>query len=287
MSRTYPAVYWPTDQASVDPFAEDPWPGEDPQGRAALDAVRTGEIDTLPPRWLARATASVPAPPPERPAGDLLASVIDLVRIAIDYAPAAGHDAPHRVLGPWALDLDPDLPGHQRAWLHAAAALAFTPLSPKRASPAVQYARRSKSNKATAAVRHSVRVVGWAPMSLWEIGLAEGGGHWLVDRVGLDPRQLPDGPVHLGDLGLMAGEVGPGDTLLARVARDAYGWRAVVALGLPGRPSDALVARWLSWVVLERRLRSPTLPRPVVLRRWGWELCRYAHEWAWLRTREP
>ena len=105
----------------------------------------------------------------------------------------------------------------------------------------------------------------------------------LTDRVGLSPRQLPEGPVILEELGLVAGPVGPGDTLLARVAADDRGWRAVVGLGLPGRPSDALVARWVSWVVLERRLSAPTTPLGVALRRWGHELCRYAHEWAWLR----
>ena len=281
--RDYPPVWWPSDALPEDPWSMDPWPSEDPEGRRALDLARSASGSPLASRWVQLAEARTSSSPPEEPRAQRLPTVDELVRVACDLLPQAGNDGPHHALGPWVEQLEPRLPQHHQALLHATAALAFVPISPQRAAPATQQARRSRSVQLSAQVRQGLRAVSWAPMGLWQLGDAWQGGHRLVDRIGLPPQVLPEGPVHLGQLGLVAGPVGPGDTLVARVAVDERGWRVAVGFGIPGRPPQALVDRWVRWVVLERRLRAPSMPRVVALRRWGHELARYAHEWAWLR----
>jgi hypothetical protein len=175
--------------------------------------------------------------------------------------------------------MDPAEPGQRLALVHAVAALAFLPTEPGEKSPFHQWCRRHPLP--TPAERAAVRAVDRAPWSAWAIEAEDGPRLVLHDRLGLPAALCPDGPVDVGTPGLVAGPVGPGDTLLARVARGPDGARAVPALGIPGHPPGSMLRSWALLVLAEARLLDPAADLARALRIRGHVLVRVALEWAW------
>jgi hypothetical protein len=204
----------------------------------------------------------------------------ELLRVATDIAVGAGAEGPDRVLGPWADELDANVPAHRLALRIATAATCFMDSDEDLRTPMEQWSRRSPIPPR--ALRASFRAVEHAPWSIWTLVSQEpggGGGGWrLQDLVGIAPIFVPDAPVRLEGGALV--EPMPGDAVAARMVPTTAGWVAAMAIVVRGSPSRALVKRWRDAELLRRRPRE----LEAMLRSDGHVLARRLCEWHWLRT---
>lgn len=262
---------WPLVSDPRDPFAE-PWPDDDlgyadhvaspvvetrPESayrpaalalQAALDALDRGEDPGRPLDALC-AEAAVPLtvrwdsrPVPLAPFV-LPAEVLALE--ALDTVPDVGQRAPHAILGPWRLVWHPTT--HRRTYVHAIAQWATS--GPGR-SPAQRWTRSKRAPDRE--VRAAARAIWQAPLGVFRALDAGEGRFRLEDRLGLDPRRVPDGPVSL-DLADRA--VSDGDVLLARAVPTKTDWVAWAPLVLPGDPDDDVLATLHRRALVRVRLR--------------------------------
>ena len=203
----------------------------------------------------------------------------ELLRVALDIAPAAGNEAPDRLLGPLSDELDLYDPVHRRAAIVTVAAACFLVPDDEAAeegrSPFEQWVRRSPVPPARD--RSAFRAVAKAPWALWRI--TSTAPLRLADTTGLAPAFCPDGPVNadLADA-LVAPE--PGRALLAKLVPTADGWTVALGLVLPDVPSSALIASWVAEVV-----RHAGTPLEEALASHGHVLVRRAVE-RWWRSAE-
>lgn len=200
---------------------------------------------------------------------DRAPTVAEAVRVATEHAPAAGAEAPDRVLGPWADEAVP------RAVLAiAVAAAAWFPPDVDDEAPWVAWARQEPVPPAVDRARF--RAVANAPWGLWWLD-GVGDRAVLRDAVGLGPRWVVEEPVWVQAVAL----VGPVRAVAARVVRTTAGPVAALAIGLPGLPEDVMARA--DALVAAVRASGPRLSREEVLRRHGHVLVRSVAEWAWLR----
>jgi hypothetical protein len=174
-----------------------------------------------------------------------LPSPEELARVAADYAPGVGGEAPDRMFGPWTDVLDAHHEGSRRALLYAVANACFVVPDDDVRTPFTQWCRRSPSP--SAADRRRFRVV---EHSAWNI--------WPVEAWGGDGASCRLGPSLFGEERVdMRGAV----ALLPGIApRWVLGRRVLVATGpvcvLPiatgSLPPQRILEAWVS----EPRRRS-------------------------------
>lgn len=170
-----------------------------------------------------------PLPPDPRtlPVVDRAPSAASLARVANDISPAAGNDAPDRVLGPWADVLDPRKEPDRKALLVALAASCFVPEDGDKwgRSPFDQWVRRKPHPEM--ATRDRFRAVARAPASAWRLGDGT-----LEPLLPIARGAIPGGPVRIPLLASVNGAGAPDDVVLARVIHTHHGWVAPLALAL-------------------------------------------------------
>ncbi|MFT4628797.1 MAG: hypothetical protein ACI8PZ_007493 [Myxococcota bacterium] len=207
------------------------------------------------------------------------AAEADLVRIAADFSPAVGNDAPDLVLGPWADVMDIRRPPHRRALTAAIALYAVSEVErPLRAATERWRVRRPRFPPEE---RERVLHVQQAPQGVWHVEAGGPTGYRLRDLVGLHPRFVPSEPVTLGSVGAVGSQPLVGSTLTARVLPTPAGWVGVTALQVDGQVPPAAVAAWVRLLTARSRLVGRRDPVEGILARRGHVLARRLHEWAW------
>lgn len=172
----------------------------------------------------------------------------ELLRVAVDIAPAAGNEAPDRFFGPQADELDLYDPARRRAAIVAVAAACFLIPDDEAAedgrSPFEQWVRRSPVPPARE--RSAFRAVARAPWAVWRI--TSTAPLCVADATDLAPAWRPDGPVNadLADA-FVAPEIGR--ALLAKIVPTDRGWTVALGLVLPDVPPAVLVGAWVAEVV--------------------------------------
>lgn len=209
-----------------------------------------------------------------RPPVDAVPSAEDLARVAADHGPGLGNEAPDRVLGPWADELDVRDAAQRRALLHALAHACFLVPDDDPFTPFHYFSRREPA--ATVDVRARLRAVGEAPLLPWR--WASDGDRWRLDAI---VPGVADVEVPAAALGAVPGAAA-GGTLLARVVITAAGPVAVGPIALPGAAPPGAVAVWAARIVDEARRDDPSAVAAAVWRHRGHRLARRAAEWSWL-----
>lgn len=235
---------------------------------------------TPPERWFEEEnTGTASAPGPRRweevwdkrlpEAVDRAPTLAEAVRVAVEAAPAAGNEAPDRVLGPWA-----DGPVSRELLAVAVATAAwFTPDVDDEA-PWGAWARQEP--RPAAVERARFRAVADAPWGLWWLD-GEGERVFLRDTAGLGPRWLPTEAVWVRPVPLC----GPLRAVAARVILTRDGPVAVTPIGFPGLPDD--VRARADRIVEGVASADPHASREEALRRQGHALVRSICEWLWVR----
>jgi hypothetical protein len=207
---------------------------------------------------------------------------LELVRLATDYLPALGQDAPDLIYGPWSDELVAIRPRDRALLVRAMAIAGVETIQGSPFSGAEMWAR----NNITPSVedRARVRMVSDVPLGLWRIDSREGNRTTLTDLLGLDQAYLPHAPILLLECLSVYNCEGP--YLLARVGWTPGGWQAHLPLALPAIPSLELIRAWLHRELLHARLRSRKITLERLLKRRGHVLIRRLHEGLWLRQEE-
>jgi len=209
-------------------------------------------------------------------------SARELARLATDYLPALGQDAPDLLYGPYSDELDAKRP-RQRALLLRSIALAG--IDTIQGSPFSGAELWTRSNITPSVEdRARVRMVSDVPLGLWRIDSIENHHAVLCDLLGLDEAFLPGGPTLVRDCLSVTDCDGP--YLLARVSWTPSGWMAHLPLALPAIPPIELIQSWLQHEALHARLRSRKITLEGLLKRRGHVLIRRLHEWLWLRREQ-
>lgn len=146
---------WPAVGDPADPFVELP---ED-ELSAACDPLRPAVTVRL----------------PELPTFE------EMARVAADYAPGAGNEAPDRVLGPWVDRLSATVPQERRLLLMALAAACFFSPDDDFRTPFQQWSRRSPAP--SVADRSRFRAVAQAGWGCWEVESDPCGSQRVVSTV--------------------------------------------------------------------------------------------------------
>ena len=238
-------------------------------GRVAFDDTTLHTLRLIPPFLL-------PAIPPREPYRPM--SEADIIRIATDYLPSLGQDAPDLVFGPWRDELDARTPRGRELLRRALSIAGVEHIQGSRFSGAEMWARSNITPSVEA--RAQLRMVADAPHGLWEITHHEGDQVALKDLLGLDASYVPSGPVRLRDPLSVSGR--DGSFMLARVAYTPEGWEAHLPLVLPVIPPLAQIQLWLQQEIWHARLQDPKITEERLLRRRGHVLIRRLHEWLWL-----
>lgn len=176
---------------------------------------------------------------------------------ALDNVPDAGQRAPHAVLGPWRLALT--LPADRLTFVHALAQWAVS--GPGR-SPIEVWTRSRSAPPATE--RACLRAIWQAPLGVWRLRSRPDGWH-VDDRVGLDARRVPDGPVTVS----IDKPVQYGSSVLARAMPTVAGWRLWGGLVLPVDVPDRTLGDLLHIGLIRERLRNRRASVEDVLRDGG------------------
>jgi hypothetical protein len=138
--------YWPLLVGGRDPF-QDATPHE-------FELRGPGRTEQVP-------VAAIPSPE-------------ELARVAADYAPGVGGEAPDRILGPWTDMLDAHCEGSRRALLYAVANACFVVPDDDVRTPFTQWCRRTPAP--SAADRRRFRVVEHSAWDIWPVESWGGGG---------------------------------------------------------------------------------------------------------------
>ena len=303
------APRWPTRHDFGDPFADDPVDPElawraaikrDPLGagpRAELEGrVRRFESalgDLLAGRrptddselWALVRALQLDAPfaPDSRGVelADQPATVPDCVRVATNFWPDLGGDAPDWLLGPWADVLR--RPAHEAVFRAALAAAAFVPPSADEKSAATLLHKREPLP--SIAERTRFRVIDRAPVGLWTLTSRVDAGWRIADRLGLALRRVPPGPVTLRDPVSVCGvEPAHGVTMAARLVPTEQGWVACLPFLVPGEPPIEVVRAWLRLERWRAHLERTRVSLEQLLCDRGHVLIRRLHEWAWVQA---
>lgn len=240
------------------------WPASTPpEGWFEDDSSEAFEVVGTPPIWADVWDKRFPE------AVDRAPTIAEAVRVATDQAPAAGGEAPDRMLGPWV-----DEPASRELMAVAVAAAAWFAPDVDDEAPWSGWARQEP--RPSVEERARFRAVADAPWGLWWL---DGGGDRVALRaaVALGDRWLPKGPVWVRRVPL----VGPVIAVAARVIETTEGPVAVTAIGLPGLPDD-LEAR-VGRIVDAVKAVDAHASREEALRRRGHALVRSVCEWAWLQ----
>jgi hypothetical protein len=211
------------------------------------------------------------------------ATAVTLARIATDFSPAGGLDAPDQVLGPWA-DVITAQDSHQRLALRYALAIYAVA---RVEVPMPSTADRWRARKPLPSIDARSRVIQAqrAPQAVWQIDDVDGDYWHLSDLTGLHTRYQPVGPVHVPDWGAVTPvEPGAAATLTARLVDTGAGWQAVAPLLVPGRVPTAVVRAWVQLLTARARLVGRRDRLEPLLAQRGHELARRLHCWAWSRT---
>lgn len=205
----------------------------------------------------------------------------DWVRIATDWEPTLGVDAPEAFLGPFADELDAYVPHHRRLLEACVAASVFAELAGEgrtafelwtTARPNVPLDERDRLRPVERAPWGAFRV-----SDLSDQGLATA---VLTDLLGLAPRFIPKGRVGLdGIIGLWP--LRDGDLVFARVVYDAERWWAPVGFSVPWDIPAETLRGWMALEGASFRLGWRRASQEDLLRRRGHVLIRKAHEWGW------
>lgn len=205
-----------------------------PYDRAALDAAASAASVPLRPDTDRRPVSLAP----------FAFGEAHIARLALDARPDAGQRAADGLLGPRRLALCPQK--DRQTFIFALSQWALS--GPDRS--VIEAWTRSRQAP-DARTRAAVRAIWQAPVGLWRVRRAGGEVH-LEDRVGIDPRRVPVGPVDLR----VDRPVDDGDAILARlVPMEDGSWRAFAGLRLSHRPSDARVRALVHIGLARLRLR--------------------------------
>jgi hypothetical protein len=198
------------------------------------------------------------------------ATVEQLVRIAADWHPAVGNEAPDLVLGPWADVVDGQHPDGRRLLAVALASGGLERADGAFRSAVEQWARQSPSPPQ--AQRDAARAVARAPWSLWRRD-----GAAYVDVVGVSAWGL----VAEVDAAPLPGQAADSGWCVARVVGTHQGAVAPLAIALPGAPPPALVRRAVDEAVWRARVAEPRRDVAESMAACGSVFVRRLLEWAW------
>lgn len=207
------------------------------------------------------------------------------VRVAAEHRPAVGDDGPAALLGPWADELDVRLSHHRLAAAVAMGLLAFPPdpLAAGRKAPVTRWSQQKPRPEPV--LRAEVARIARMPPTLWEVVSKDERGWTLREMIGLHPRRDPGAPVAVSNVGVT--ELLPVKAIFTRVVACPDGPRAVLSLGLPAVPPDALLVRWREEMIAIALEDYPEATLDVALRKAGHHLCLRAFQWRWLSACRP
>ncbi len=161
----------------------------------------------------------------------------EMLRICLDFAPAAGNDAPGRLLGPWADELDPRVPEERTILKWAVAAGCFFAPDDHNRSPHLQWASRQPLPSVD--MRQAFRAIALSPWDLWE----EDGGNW---RSCLFGETLPVAQINKLEPSVFPFGSRRPRFWLARLVPNRTGqWAAILPLGLTAAPPPPTMASWV------------------------------------------
>ncbi|TNE92468.1 MAG: hypothetical protein EP330_02085 [Deltaproteobacteria bacterium] len=213
-----------------------------------------------------------PESPPE------LADASELARIGPNGHPDLGAEAPGRLLGPWE-----DAARHDRPLLRACLAEA-TFIERVRGEMSAWMRFRRRKPVPTVEERARVRPVSQAPIGVWTLTSTVEDGWRVADRVGLTPRWIPHGPVHLqSPVSVHGAEPEHGVTLVGRIVKTEAGWTVPMPFLVHGEPPKWLIDQEVQRILWRQSLVFPRVSRDEALANAGYSLIRRVHEWAWCR----
>lgn len=240
-------------------------------GRALMEALAIVSV-----RWPRRLCPDPPKRAPERVKG------ADLVRMALDMAPAMGEDGPVAVLGPWLQRMRFDVPAHHAAIVAAigTASFAWPPDEPR---PPVR-SWLGPAGTLGGAYRDAVVGLSRTPPLPWRL-VSQDGDRWHVEPLlRVSDWWVPTEAVSLPEVGAVDGPPQEGGLLLARIVPTASGWYAGNALVLPECPAQEVLEGWFTLLALPQLVGTRTLDVEDLLRRGGHLLVGWAHRWWWTQA---
>jgi hypothetical protein len=206
----------------------------------------------------------------------------ELARLATDFQPALGQDAPDLIYGPFCDEMDANQPPDRALLLRAIALAGMEHIQGSPFSGAEMWARSHITPSVEDRAR--VRMISDVPVSLWRIESQRDAHATLADQLGLRAEFLPDRPVLLADC--MSVTKAQATHLIARVGRTPSGWTAHFPLTLPSIPPLEAINQWLRTELLRARLRVRRITLERLLKRRGHVLIRRLHEYLWLRQEQ-
>lgn len=206
----------------------------------------------------------------------------ELARLATDFLPALGQDAPDLIYGPFSDELDATLPGDRALLLRSIALAGMEQIQGSRFSGAEMWARSHITPSVEARAR--VRMISDAPVGLWRVESREHDHAILTDMLGLRSDFLPKGPVLLD--GALSVTQTAANYVIARVGWTPTGWTAHLPLTVPTIPGPEPINQWLHTELMHARLRVRKITLERLLKRRGHVLIRRIHEALWLNQEE-
>ena len=201
---------WPMNGDPADPFIELP----------EVEAVAPGDLV----RPVTVAQADLP-------------TFEEMARVAADYAPGAGNEAPDRVLGPWVDRLSVSVREERRLLLLALAAACFFAPDDDFRSPFLQWSRRAPAPSMRD--RNRFRAVAQAGFGVWSVESDDLGPRQVVSTLVAASNVQPPQVFPVEHRAVLPGRVPK--FFVGRSVRTNEGWVLALGVGMERTPSSSLI----------------------------------------------